>query len=142
MIYEIDGFIEVVWELGVVFIVYSLFGYGWFVDDFFYQMFDDFLLSDFCCMLFKFQGDNFYKNCVIVEEFKMFVGCKGCILLQVVFVWVVVQGMIVILGMIKLVRFVENFVLCDVELMVEECEEMCWIVDVVKLVGNWYGEVN
>lgn len=98
---------------------------------------DDFVFDDFCCNVLCFSFENFEKNLVLVDCFKVFVDKKGCMLGQLVFVWLLVQGddIILIFGMKKLKYLEENFGLLKVYFIKEEVQEIREEVEKVEVVG-------
>ena len=90
----------------------------------------------------KFQGENFYKNLAIVEEFKKLAKRKACTTAQVALAWVAAQGMIAIPGTTKPTRLEENWGSRDIELSKEELQEIRAIIDRSKPHGNRYTPAN
>lgn len=161
-VHETDGLIDAARELGVAYVAYSPLGHGWLVDNFDYKSPDDFTEGDFRrgCKLSrpplhrgmyprltlatapKFQGENFYKNKVIVKEIKKLAVRKSCTLPQVALAWVAAQGFIGIPGTTKSKRLEENWASRNVELTDEEKAEMRRIVEQAKPEGNRYGPAH
>lgn len=88
----------------------------------------------------KFQGDNFYNNKKIVDEFQKLAKRKGCSSSQIALSWVAVQGMIAIPGTTKSKRLEENWGSRDIELTEDEKVEVRSIIDRAKPQGLRYGE--
>lgn len=88
----------------------------------------------------KFQGENFYKNRAIVEEFKKLAERKKCTTPQIALAWVAAQDMIAIPGTTKAHRLEENWASRDIKLTEEELKEIRAIVDSAKPHGNRYSE--
>jgi aryl-alcohol dehydrogenase-like predicted oxidoreductase len=86
----------------------------------------------------KFQGENFYKNKLIVEEIKKLARRKGCTTAQIALAWVAAQGMIAIPGTTKVARLEENWASREIELTEEELLEFRRVVENAKPVGNRY----
>ncbi|KAI0867778.1 NADP-dependent oxidoreductase domain-containing protein [Hypoxylon argillaceum] len=137
-LHETDGLIDTARELGVAYVAYSPLGHGWLVDDFAYNSPDDFAPDDFRRKVPKFQGENFYKNRAIVDEFKKLASRKGCTTPQVALAWVAAQGMIPIPGTTKAHRVEENWASRDIELTQDELKDIRAIIDAAKPHGNRY----
>jgi aryl-alcohol dehydrogenase-like predicted oxidoreductase len=86
----------------------------------------------------KFQGENFYKNRAIVEEFKKLAAGKGCSIAQIALAWVACQGMIAIPGTTKASRLEGNWASRDIDLSGEEQQEIRKLVDSAKPHGDRY----
>ncbi|KAI0186893.1 NADP-dependent oxidoreductase domain-containing protein [Xylaria flabelliformis] len=137
-LHETDGLIQTARELGVAYVAYSPLGHGWLVDDFAYKSPDDFAPDDFRRSVPKFQGENFYKNRAIVDEFKKLASRKGCTTSQVALAWVAAQGMIAIPGTTKAHRLEENWASRKIELTEDELKDIRTIIDAAKPHGNRY----
>ncbi|KAJ8123106.1 hypothetical protein ONZ43_g864 [Nemania bipapillata] len=137
-LHETDGLIETARELGVAYIAYSPLGHGWLVDDFQYKSPDDFAPDDFRRLVPKFQGENFYKNRAIVDEFKKLATRKGCAISQIALAWVAAQGMIAIPGTTKAHRLEENWASRSIELTEDELRDIRVVIDAAKPHGNRY----
>ncbi|KAF7557633.1 hypothetical protein G7Z17_g582 [Cylindrodendrum hubeiense] len=134
-IHETDGLIDTAKELGVAYVAYCPLGQGWLVDDFQYKTPDDFAPDDFRRTNPKFQGENFFRNKVIVEEIKKLAAQKGCTLTQIALAWVAAQGMIAIPGTTKVKRLEENWASRDITLNDDEKQAMRKIIDNIKVHG-------
>ena len=88
----------------------------------------------------KFQGDNFYKNKKIVDEFQKLARRKGCTSPQVALAWVAAQGMVAIPGTTKPKRLEENWGSRTVKLSEDEKVEVRSIIEQAKPQGLRYGE--
>ncbi|KAF2993360.1 hypothetical protein E8E13_001896 [Curvularia kusanoi] len=139
-IHETDGLIDAAKELDIAFIAYSPLGHGWLVDDFPYKSPHDFAHDDFRRTVPKFQGENFYKNKEIVEEFKKVASRRGCTLPQIALAWVAAQGLIAIPGTTKPKRLEENWASRNIDLTDAEQQEMRALIDNAKPFGNRYNE--
>ncbi|KAF3019001.1 hypothetical protein E8E14_012908 [Neopestalotiopsis sp. 37M] len=137
-VHEQDGLIETAKELGIAFVAFSPLGHGWLVDDFPFNSPDEFAPDDFRRKVPKFQGENFYKNRAIVEEFKKLAAGKGCSIAQIALAWVASQGMLAIPGTTKASRLEGNWASRDIDLSVEEQQEIRKLVDSAKPHGNRY----
>ncbi|KAL4868426.1 hypothetical protein BDV12DRAFT_209240 [Aspergillus spectabilis] len=140
-LHETSGLIEAAKELGVAFVAFSPLGHGWLVDDFQFKSPDDFAPNDFRRTVPKFQGENFYKNKVIVDEIRKLAVRKGCSVAQVALAWVAAQGLITIPGTTRASRLTENWASRDIELTEEEQKEMRKIVDAARPVGERFAPI-
>ncbi|KPM37585.1 hypothetical protein AK830_g9005 [Neonectria ditissima] len=141
-VHETNGLIDTAKELGVAFVAFSPLGHGWLVDNFDYDSPDDFKADDFRRTVPKFQGENFYKNKVIVEEIKKLAHRKGCTTAQIALAWVASQGLLSIPGTTKTHRLEENWASRDVVLTESEKKEMRALVDAAKPVGERFNEMH
>ncbi|KAF5691499.1 alcohol dehydrogenase [Fusarium circinatum] len=133
-LHETDGLIDTAKELGIAYVAYSPLGHGWLARFPTAAACKPFSLT--CHPVPKFQGENFYKNKVIVEEVKKLAVRKGCTLTQIALAWVASQGMIAIPGTTKAHRLEENWASRNVDLTEEEKAEMRRIIDSAKPQGN------
>ncbi|KAJ5273385.1 NADP-dependent oxidoreductase domain-containing protein [Penicillium angulare] len=136
--HERNGLIETAKDLGVAFVAYGPLGHGWLVDDFNYNSPDDFAPDDARRKSPKFQGENFYKNKLIVEEIKKLASRKGCTTSQIALAWVAAQGMIAIPGTTKPTRLESNWDSRNIDLTEDEKLEMRSIIDSIKPHGDRY----
>ncbi|KAI1746512.1 NADP-dependent oxidoreductase domain-containing protein [Xylaria castorea] len=141
-LHETDGLIQTARELGVAYVAYSPLGHGCLVDDFPYKTPDDFPADDFRRILPKFQGENFYKNRAIIDEFKKLASRKGCTLPQIALAWVAAQGMIAIPGTTKADRLAGNWASRDIKLTEGELKDIRTLIDAAKPHGDRYGPVQ
>jgi aryl-alcohol dehydrogenase-like predicted oxidoreductase len=86
----------------------------------------------------KFQGENFFKNRAIVEEFKKLASKKNCTVPQAALAWVASQGMIAIPGTTKAYRLEENWASRDIEFTESELSEIRVVIENAKPHGNRY----
>jgi aryl-alcohol dehydrogenase-like predicted oxidoreductase len=77
-------------ELGIGFIPYSPLGRGFLTGQI--KKFDDFAQDDFRLYMPRFQGENFYKNLVLVDTIKELAKQKGCKPSQLALAWLLAQG--------------------------------------------------
>ncbi|KAH7000552.1 aldo-keto reductase yakc [Ilyonectria destructans] len=139
-LHETSGVIDACRELGVAFVAFSPLGHGVLVDDFQYKTPDDFAPDDFRRTSPKFQGDNFYKNLAVVDEFRKIAVKKGATLAQVALAWVAAQGFISIPGTTKVHRLEENWASRDIELTEQEKAELRSLIDKTKPHGARFGK--
>ena len=156
-VHETTGLIDTAKELDVAFVAFSPLGHGWLVDDFPFKTPDDFAADDFrrtgqslqshygviltFSLVPKFQGENFYKNRAIVDEFKKLATKKGCTLSQIALAWVAAQGLIAIPGTTKPMRLEQNWASRDIALSDAEQQEMRAIIDGAKPVGERFNAI-
>jgi len=88
----------------------------------------------------KFQGENFYANRKIAENFKALAQRKGCSVTQVALAWVAAEGIIAIPGTTRPERLDENFASRDIELTEEDKQEMRAVIEASKPQGDRYSE--
>ena len=88
----------------------------------------------------KFQGENFYANKKIAENFKKLAQAKGCSVTQVALAWVAAEGIIAIPGTTKPGRLEENWASRDVEITDEDRKEMRAIIQASKPQGDRYSK--
>jgi aryl-alcohol dehydrogenase-like predicted oxidoreductase len=88
----------------------------------------------------KFQGENFYANKKIAENFKALAQRKGCSVTQVALAWVAAEGIIAIPGTTRPERLVENFASRDIELTEEDKREMRAVIEASKPQGDRYSK--
>ena len=88
----------------------------------------------------KFQGENFYANKKIAENFKALAQRKGCSVTQVALAWVAAEGFIAIPGTTKPGRLEENFASREIELTEADRQEMRAVIQASKPQGDRYSE--
>lgn len=88
----------------------------------------------------KFQGENFYANKKIAENFKALARRKGCSVTQVALAWVAAEGIIAIPGTTKPGRLDENWASRDVDITEEDKAEMRKVIEASKPQGDRYNE--
>lgn len=88
----------------------------------------------------KFQGENFYANMRIAENFKALARRKGCSVTQVALALVAAEGFIAIPGTTKTERLDENFASRDIELTEADRQEMRAVIEASKPQGDRYNE--
>ena len=77
-------------SLGIGFVAYSPLGRGFLTGSF--KTPDDFAPDDYRRHAPRFQGENFQKNLVLVEEVKSIANSAGCTAAQLALAWVMAQG--------------------------------------------------
>ena len=93
-----------------------------------------------CDLVPKFQGENFYANKRIAENFKALARRKGCPVTQVALAWAAAEGIITIPGTTKPERLDENWASRDVEITEEDKIEMRTVIKASKPQGDRYNE--
>ncbi len=93
---EDEGIIEAARALGIGFVAYSPLGRGFLSGDI--KTPDDFEASDSRRFFPRYQGENFYKNLVLVEKLQALAAAKGVTAAQLALAWVLAQGVVVIPG--------------------------------------------
>jgi len=93
---EDEGIIEAARALSIGFVAYSPLGRGFLSGDI--KTPDDFEASDSRRFFPRYQGENFYKNLVLVEKLQALAAAKGVTAAQLALAWVLAQGVVVIPG--------------------------------------------
>jgi aryl-alcohol dehydrogenase-like predicted oxidoreductase len=128
-------------ELGVAVIAYSPLGRGFLTGSI--KSPDDFADDDFRKISPRFQGENFNKNLVLVNQIDALAKKKGCTAGQLTLAWLMAQGedIIPIPGTKKTKYLEENLGALKVELTESEIEEIRKDVEAVEIVGGRYPEM-
>jgi aryl-alcohol dehydrogenase-like predicted oxidoreductase len=128
-------------ELGVAVIAYSPLGRGFLTGSI--KSPDDFADDDFRKISPRFQGENFNKNLVLVNQIDALAKKKGCTAGQLTLAWLMAQGedIIPIPGTKKTKYLEENLGALKVELTESEIEEIREDVEAVEIVGGRYPEM-
>lgn len=128
-------------ELGVAVIAYSPLGRGFLTGSI--KSPDDFADDDFRKISPRFQGENFNKNLVLVNQIDALAKKKGCTAGQLTLAWLMAQGedIIPIPGTKKTKYLEENLGALKVELTESEIEEIRKDVEAVEIVGKRYPEM-
>lgn len=128
-------------ELGVAVIAYSPLGRGFLTGAF--KSTDDIPDGDWRKSVPRFQGENFDKNLVLVNQIKSLADKKGCTPGQLVLAWLMAQGedIIPIPGTKKLKYLEENLGALKVKLTEEEIREIRKDVEAVEISGMRYPEM-
>lgn len=129
------GIFYICCELGVGFVLYSLFGCG-----FLMGIIIDFgvlVVDDFCCYLLCFQVEIMCKNQLLFECLQQVVICYDVIFVQIVFVWVMSKGedIVFILGVRKIVYLCDNVGVVNIIFVVEDI----FIIEYIFIVDNVIG---
>lgn len=128
-------------ELGVAVIAYSPLGRGFLTGSI--KSPDDFADDDFRKISPRFQGENFNKNLVLVNQIDALAKKKGCTAGQLTLAWLMAQGedVIPIPGTKKTKYLEENLGALKVELTESEIKEIRKDVEAVEIVGERYPEM-
>lgn len=135
--FEINYLFQICWDLGVVVFVYFLLGRGIMMGQI--KLLDDFEFGDLRWLFFWFSKENFFKNLVLVEKFRIMVDKKGCMFGQLIVVWLMVQGedIFFILGMKNIKYLEENVGVVWVEVSEDEEREIWGWLNDFGFVGIW-----
>ncbi|KAK6859408.1 hypothetical protein PG995_003044 [Apiospora arundinis] len=123
-------------ELGVSVFAYSPLGRGMLTGR--YRSAEDFDPTDFRRTLERFQGDNFKKNLVLVDQFAEVARRKGCSPSQLVLAWLTAQSsnVFVIPGTKKTQYLEDNFGASKVTITSEEEKELRKLVEEAGVSGS------
>ncbi|KAK8104522.1 Aldo-keto reductase yakc [Apiospora kogelbergensis] len=123
-------------ELGVSVFAYSPLGRGMLTGR--YRSVDDFEADDFRRSLERFQGDNFQKNLVLVDQFSEVAKRKGCSPSQLVLAWLTAQSgnIFVIPGTKKIPYLEDNFGASKVSITSDEEKELRKLVEEAGVSGG------
>ena len=123
-------------ELGVSVFAYSPLGRGMLTGR--YRSVDDFEADDFRRSLERFQGDNFQKNLVLVDQFSEVAKRKGCSPSQLVLAWLTAQSgnIFVIPGTKKIPYLEDNFGASKVSITSDEEKELRKLVEEAGVSGD------
>ncbi|KAH9905719.1 Aldo/keto reductase [Xylariomycetidae sp. FL2044] len=123
-------------ELGVSVFAYSPLGRGILTGH--YRSLDDFEEGDSRRFYARFQGDNFRKNLVLVDQFAELARRKGCTASQLVLAWLLAQdeSVFVIPGTKKIRYLEQNFGATDVSLSKDEEVALRKLVDEAGVNGD------
>ena len=125
-------------ELGIGFVPYSPLGRGFLTGKI--QKYDDFAQDDFRRFLPRFQGDNFFKNLVLVDYVKELAVQKDCTPSQLALAWLLTQGddMIPIPGTKRISYLEENIGAVNVQLTTSDLQRLNEIAPKGVAIGERY----
>lgn len=125
-------------ELGIGFVPYSPLGRGFLTGKI--QKYDDFAQDDFRRFLPRFQGDNFFKNLVLVDYVKELAVQKDCTPSQLALAWLLIQGedIIPIPGTKRITYLEENIGAVNVQLTTSDLQRLNEIAPKGVAIGERY----
>ena len=127
-------------ELGVGFVAYSPLGRGFLTGQF--KTFEDLPPDDHRRNMPRFQGENFNRNLVLVQQLKEMAANRDCTPAQVALAWVLAQGddIVPIPGTKRRTYLEENLNALTIELSPEELERLNAIAPLGITAGKRYPE--
>ena len=139
---EGNGCLEACRRLGVAFVPYSPLGRGFLTGAL--KSADDFAIDDFRRFSPRFQGENFGKNLLLVEQVQTLAAEKGVTAGQLALAWVLAQGdhLIPIPGTKQRKYLEENVGALEVKLSVSELAALQAIFPVSAVAGLRYAEAT
>jgi aryl-alcohol dehydrogenase-like predicted oxidoreductase len=129
-------------ELGIGFVPYSPLGRGFLTGQF--RTPDDIPEGDFRRHNPRFQGENFDRNLLLVEQVKQLAADKGCTPAQLALAWLLAQGqdVVPIPGTKKRSRLQENLGALDVELSAADLARLDELAPVGAAAGDRYPDMS
>ena len=114
-----EELLSTVRSLGIGFVAYSPLGRGFLTGAF--KTLDDFAPDDYRRHAPRFQGENFQKNLVLVEEVEAIAASIGCTAAQLALAWVMAQGadIVPIPGTKRIALLEQNIAASDLVLSAE-----------------------
>ena len=139
---EDNGCLEACRRLGVAFVPYSPLGRGFLTGAL--KSADDFAIDDFRRFSPHFQGENFGKNLLLVEQVQTLAAEKGVTAGQLALAWVLAQGdhLIPIPGTKQRKYLEENVRALEVKLSASELDALQAIFPASAVAGLRYGEAT
>lgn len=139
---ESNGCLEVCRRLGVAFVPYSPLGRGFLTGAL--KSADDFAIDDFRRFSPRFQGENFGKNLLLVEQVQTLAAEKGVTAGQLALAWVLAQGdhLIPIPGTKQRKYLEENVDALEVKLSASELAALQAIFPANAVAGLRYAEAT
>ncbi|UZJ51590.1 hypothetical protein CBS101457_000910 [Exobasidium rhododendri] len=137
-----NGILKWCEENGTDVVAYSPLGRGFITGA--YKSIDDLEEGDFRRHNPRFQGENFKKNLVLVDDIKKIADKKGVTAGQISLAWVLSKGktIIPIPGTKKLKNLKENIDAAKITLSAEEIKEIDDIINSFKISGTRYAEAQ
>ena len=135
---EGNGCLEACRRLGVAFVPYSPLGRGFLTGAL--KSADDFAIDDFRRFSPRFQGENFGKNLLLVEQVQTLAAEKGVTSAQIALSWLLAQKpwIVPIPGTTKLHRLEENLGAADITLSQDDLRQVTQALETIKIVGERY----
>ena len=119
---EENGILDTIKELGIGFVAYSPLGRGFLSGEI--RSIDDLAQDDWRRSNPRFQGENFKKNILVVEEIKKLSEKKGVTPSQLALAWVLQKGFAAIPGTKRRKYVQENAAAADIELSQDELTDI------------------
>ncbi|WP_443944096.1 aldo/keto reductase [Pedobacter sp. AW1-32] len=137
---EENGFLQLMHDMGIGFVSYSPLSRGFLNGEINSEA--DFPADDFRRSIPRFQGENFRKNLLLIEEIQKIAKLKNISAAQLAIAWVIAKGTIPIPGTKRVKYIEENIAASDVVLTNEEMELLESIVPLGLSTGDRYDEVS
>ena len=137
---EDNGCLTACQRLGIAFVPYSPLGRGFLTGAL--KSVDDFAADDYRRLSPRFQGDNFAKNLLLVEQVQALAAAKGVTAGQLALAWVLAQGdyLIPIPGTKQRKYLEENVAALDIKLSTSELQALQAIFPASAVAGQRYAE--
>ncbi len=137
---EDNGCLAACQRLGIAFVPYSPLGRGFLTGAL--KSADDFAADDYRRLSPRFQGDNFAKNLLLVEQVQALAAAKGVTAGQLALAWVLAQGdyLIPIPGTKQRKYLEENVAALDIKLSTSELQALQAIFPASAVAGQRYAE--
>ena len=139
---ETDGVLDTVRQLGIGFVAFSPLGRGFLSGAI--QKPEDLAADDFRRHGPRFQGENFRKNLLLVEQVQEIAEAKGVAASQLALAWVLAQGddVVPIPGTKRRTYLEENVDADDIRLSDEELRRIDEVLPVAAAAGDRYGDMT
>ncbi len=133
-----DELLSTVRALGIGFVAYSPLGRGFLTGAF--KTPDDFAPDDYRRQAPRFQGENFQKNLLLVEEVKAIANSVGCSAAQLALAWVMAQGadIVPIPGTKRIALLEQNIAASDLLLSAEILARLNLVMPAGGVAGERY----
>ena len=137
---EDNGCLAACQRLGIAFVPYSPLGRGFLTGAL--KSADDFAADDYRRLSPRFQGENFAKNLLLVEQVQALAAAKGVTAGQLALAWVLAQGdyLIPIPGTKQRKYLEENVAALDIKLSTSELQALQAIFPASAVAGQRYAE--
>ena len=137
---EDNGCLTACQRLGIAFVPYSPLGRGFLTGAL--KSADDFAADDYRRLSPRFQGENFAKNLLLVEQVQALAAAKGVTAGQLALAWVLAQGdyLIPIPGTKQRKYLEENVAALDIKLSTSELQALQAIFPASAVAGQRYAE--
>ena len=137
---EDNGCLAACQRLGIAFVPYSPLGRGFLTGAL--KSADDFAADDYRRLSPRFQGENFARNLLLVEQVQALAAAKGVTAGQLALAWVLAQGdyLIPIPGTKQRKYLEENVAALDIKLSTSELQALQAIFPASAVAGQRYAE--